>query len=89
MFDICERAKARLAGMAHIAALVLALAGLPELASAQPLTLRQALTLARDSDVGLAASEARIEAPRARFARPAFRPIRPSASRSRISRARI
>ncbi len=62
MFDSCERAKARLAGMAHIAALMLAFAGLPELASAQPLTLRQALTLARDSDVGLAASEARIEA---------------------------
>ena len=62
MFDIRERAKARLAGMAHIAALMLALTGLPGLASAQPLTLRQALTLARDSDVGLAASEARIEA---------------------------
>jgi cobalt-zinc-cadmium efflux system outer membrane protein len=62
MFDSCERAGARLAGMAHIAALVLALAGLPELASAQPLTLHQALTLARDSDVGLAASDARIEA---------------------------
>jgi len=62
MFDIRERAKARLAGMAHIAALMLAFAGLPELASAQPLTLGQALMLARDSDVGLAASEARIEA---------------------------
>jgi cobalt-zinc-cadmium efflux system outer membrane protein len=62
MFDRRERAKARLAGMAHIAALMLALAGLPGLASAQPLTLRQALTLARDSDVGLTASEARIEA---------------------------
>ena len=62
MFDSRERAKARLAGMAHIAALVLAFAGLPGLASAQSLTLRQALTLARDSDVGLAASEARIEA---------------------------
>jgi cobalt-zinc-cadmium efflux system outer membrane protein len=62
MLDSRERAKARLAGMAHIAALMLALTGLPGLASAQPLTLRQALTLARDSDVGLAASEARIEA---------------------------
>ena len=62
MFDSRERAKARLAGMAHIAALMLAFAGLPGPASAQPLTLRQALTLARDSDVGLAASEARIEA---------------------------
>ncbi len=62
MFHICERARARLLGMAHIAALMLAFAALPGLASAQPLTLRQALTLARDSDVGLAASEARIEA---------------------------
>src|SRR5688572_414340 len=62
MFDIRERARARLVGMAHGLALVLALAGLPALASAQPLTLRQALALARDSDVGLAASEARIDA---------------------------
>ena len=62
MLNSRDRAKARLAGMAHIAALMLALTGLPGFASAQPLTLRQALTLARDSDVGLAASEARIEA---------------------------
>jgi cobalt-zinc-cadmium efflux system outer membrane protein len=62
MFDICERARARLVGMAFIIALVLAVAGLPELAAAQTLTLRQALMLARDSDVGLAASEARIAA---------------------------
>jgi cobalt-zinc-cadmium efflux system outer membrane protein len=62
MFDSRERAKARLAGMARVAALMLALAGLPGLASAQSLNLRQALTLARDSDVGLTASEARIEA---------------------------
>jgi len=62
MFDIRERARARLVGMAHGLALVLAVAGLPALASAQPLTLRQALALARESDVGLTASEARIEA---------------------------
>ncbi len=37
MFDIRERARARLAGMAHPMALMLALAGLPPHASAQPL----------------------------------------------------
>jgi len=62
MFDICERAPARLVGMAHIVALMLAVAGFAPHASAQALTLRQALTLARDSDVGLAASAARIDA---------------------------
>ena len=62
MFDIRERAQARLVGMAHLVALMLAVAGLAPHAAAQPLTLRQALTLARDSDVGLAASEARIDA---------------------------
>ena len=62
MFDIRERAKARLAGMAHLVALMLAVAGFAPHAAAQALTLRQALTLARDSDVGLTASEARIEA---------------------------
>jgi cobalt-zinc-cadmium efflux system outer membrane protein len=62
MFDICERARARLVGMAHLLALMLAVAGFAPHAAAQPLTLRQALTLARGSDVGLAASEARIEA---------------------------
>ena len=62
MFDIRERAKARLAGMAHLVALMLAVAGFAPHAAAQALTLRQALTLARDSDVGLTASEARIDA---------------------------
>ena len=62
VFDFRERARAWLVGMAHLLALVFALAGLPPHASAQPLTLRQALTLARDADVGLTASEARIEA---------------------------
>jgi outer membrane protein, heavy metal efflux system len=62
MFDIREHARAWLVGMAHPLALMLALAGLPSAASAQGLTLRQALMLARDADVGLAASEARIEA---------------------------
>lgn len=62
MFDIRERARARLVGMAHLLALMLAVAGFIPHASAQPLTLRQALTLARDSDVGLAASAARIDA---------------------------
>ena len=62
MFDICERARARLVGMAHIVALMLAVAGFAPHASAQPLTLREALTRARESDVGLAASAARIDA---------------------------
>src|SRR5690242_16390355 len=62
MFGHCGRAKARLAGMAHIAALMFTVAGIAAPASAQSLTLEQALMLARDSDVGLAASEARIEA---------------------------
>ena len=62
MFDSRERAQARLAGMAHLLVLMLAVAGFAPHAAAQPLTLRQALALARQSDVGLAASDARIEA---------------------------
>jgi cobalt-zinc-cadmium efflux system outer membrane protein len=50
--------------MAHALALalMLAVAGFTPPANAQPLTLRQALMMARDSDVGLTASEARIVA---------------------------
>ena len=62
MFDIRERARARLAGMAQLLALMLTVAGFAPHAAAQALSLRQALTLARDADVGLSASEARIEA---------------------------
>jgi cobalt-zinc-cadmium efflux system outer membrane protein len=64
MVDIRERARARLAGMAHALALalMLAVAGFTPLANAQPLTLRQALMMARDADVGITASEARIQA---------------------------
>jgi len=62
MVNIRERARARLVGMVRMMALMLAVAGFVPQAAAQALTLRQALTLARESDVGLAASAARIEA---------------------------
>ena len=81
MFDIRERAKARLAGMVRIAALMLALAGLPELASAQPLAnagtappyaalFQQAQTIAPR----LAESQATIRAAEGRALQAGLRP---------------
>ena len=61
MFDIREHARAWLVGMAYLLALMLALRAAAARVGAT-LDLASGPDLARDADVGLAASEARIEA---------------------------